>query len=622
MRVLLLVLTVFASVVAKAQAVFEIETPANLKKFYTIGVGDSLRSRAYFGVALWGNGDISKKSVRGELKLVNSKDSVAGTALSEDFTGKIAVIYRGGGIGYAQKALNAQNAGAIGVIILNHGIQQDNTVKADEVFDFSGALAGENGTNATGLKVTIPAVMVSKNDRDAIVAELKLGSTVIGNIGKKRVLDYDLAIEPVVVGPMYRTRPLSLTKAGMVHDTLGMVVYNKGAQNIYNILGVVDVRQRGGNSLFADTIFVDSMEAAGVDKRDTLYFTFQNPFTNKADLTTGTYDIKYSLITLKQKTALDTVLLDQYNADNTVSTPFAITDSINAVGYLTSYTAIKSNVGDTIDYVDQPYWSTALYAGPITEAFKACTVFENDHAKGLQISGVDFLGYSFDPNTSSNYLLGKKFGIEVYQWSPSIENIFDANFGIKTDDLISLYTGEYTFDKKYKSHYGNFNLPDNAVELQDDARYLVCATTNDTILGFGFDRSFNNKWTIYYNNRMLSPVYVDGKYYSSGFGLDATTTISLRISEATDKSGVNELAANSIRVTPNPSTGKFNIVAAQGTMEVVVTDMAGKVVYNYSNKNHTSITHTFDISNVETGVYVAKIVNNGETSIVKLQVAK
>lgn len=621
MRVLLLVMTVFVSVFAKAQAVFEVETPANVKGFYNIGIGDSAASLSYFGYALWGNGDISKKSVRGELKLVASKDSLAGTALSEDFTGKIAVIYRGT-YGYAQKALNAQNAGAIAVVILNHGIQQSGAPKLDEVFDMSGALSGENPSTATGLKVNIPVVMISANDRDKLVAEIKNGSTIIANIGKKNTLDYDLSINTTLILPMYKTRPLSLTKAGMVHDTLGVVVYNKGAKNMYDILGVLDVRKDGGNSLYADTIYIDSMEAPGVDKRDTLYLTFK-PFKNTEDLTVGKYQVTYSFINLKDKNAgVDTVLIDQYNMDNTASGFFFVTDSINSAGYITSYTTVKSNVGDTVNYVNQPYWSTALYAGPIKEAFKACTVFENDHSKGLQISGVDFLAYSFDQNTAGDYLLNKKFGIEVFQWSPSIASIFDANFGIKTDDLISLHTGEYTFDKKYKSHYGNYNLPTNAIELQDDARYLVCVSTTDTIIGFGFDQTFDNKWTSYYNNRMLSPVYVDGKYYSSGFGFDATSAVSLRISAVEDKSSVNEVALNTVKVTPNPSTGKFNVIAAQGSIEVVVTDMAGKVVYNYSNKNQTSMTHTFDISNVETGVYVAKIVNNGETSVVKLQVAK
>ena len=629
MRVLLLMMTVFVSVFAKAQAVFEIEDPASIKGFYKIGIGDSAKTKEAYGVHLWGNGDISKNSVRGELKLVNKADSLGGVALTEDFTGKIALIYRGT-FGFAQKVLNAQNAGAIACIILNHGIQQDGSVKADDIYDFSGALNGETDpTKVTGLKVKIPAIMVSKNDRDKILAALKAGETLVGNIGKRRALDFDIAIEPVVVGPIYKTRPLSLAKANMIHDTLGMVVYNKGLKNMNHVLGVVDVRKQGGNSLFADTIYVDSIEGFGVDKRDTLYFTFQNQFVNKSDLEKGTYDIKYSLVTLKDKTTLDTVLLDQFIENNTATLSFNISDSINSVGYLTSYKAIKNTVtpNDTVDYVDQPLWSQALYAGKITEAYKACTVFENDHAKGLQISGVDFLAYSFDQTNVRKYLLDKKFNVEISQWVPSVSNIFDANFGIKTDDIISLYSGQFTFDKEYKSHYGNFNLAENDVVLENGTRYLVCVSTSDTLIGFGFDQNYDNKWTSYYNNRLVSPLYVDGKYYSTGFGLDNIPAISLRLKEVkeddtTSTTGLNDLNLNSVRVYPNPSTGKFNVIAKQGSLDVEVTDMAGRVVYTYSNKNQSTITHSFELSNVEAGVYVARIVNNGETSVVKLQLSK
>ena len=92
--------------------------------------------------------------------------------------------------------------------------------------------------------------------------------------------------------------------------------------------------------------------------------------------------------------------------------------------------------------------------------------------------------------------------------------------------------------------------------------------------------------------------------------------------DTTSTTGLNDLNLNSVRVYPNPSTGKFNVIAKQGSLDVEVTDMAGRVVYTYSNKNQSTITHSFELSNVETGVYVARIVNNGETSVVKLQLSK
>jgi hypothetical protein len=155
---------------------FEIEVPASINGFYNIGIGDSLSARG-----TWGNGDILKKSVRGELKLATSADSLGLNALTDDYVSKIILLYRGGGR-LDQKVLNAQNAGAIAVVILNHGLQPDGSIKPDDVFDFYGGNIGD--TNSLGLKVKIPAIMVSRNDRDKIVTAIKSGEKLIGNIGK------------------------------------------------------------------------------------------------------------------------------------------------------------------------------------------------------------------------------------------------------------------------------------------------------------------------------------------------------------------------------------------------------------------------------------------------------
>ena len=179
MRIFLLLSTLFVTFGLSAQAVFEVISPDSIKGFYTIGLGDST-------VHYWGNGDISKKTVQADLMLATGADSLAGTTMVGDYTGKIAVVHRGT-YGFSQKALNAQLAGAVGVIIINHG--QDNST----VFTMSGTLQNETGANATGLQVKIPVVMIDKNDGKKISDVLRAQATVNGLIGKKRQLDNDLA---------------------------------------------------------------------------------------------------------------------------------------------------------------------------------------------------------------------------------------------------------------------------------------------------------------------------------------------------------------------------------------------------------------------------------------------
>jgi hypothetical protein len=176
---ILIIFSFFYTFLASSQVYFEIETPDTLKGFYQIGIGDSTRG--------WGNGDLSKKSIKGELKLAESIDSLAGNVLLGNYTGKIIMIYRGT-FTFVQKAINAQNSGAIGVIILNHG-KGNNGIDSNNVFDISSA-------DSNSLKVKIPVIMISLKDRDKIVSEFKKGKTIIGQIGKPSCINPIAEITP------------------------------------------------------------------------------------------------------------------------------------------------------------------------------------------------------------------------------------------------------------------------------------------------------------------------------------------------------------------------------------------------------------------------------------------
>jgi hypothetical protein len=155
MKVLVLFMTVFTTILSYGQAVFEIETPESIKGFYTIGLGDSTIN------SLWDNGSIAKKAVTAKLALVDKgDDSLAINALKTDFTGKIAVLYRGSQ-SFQAKALFAQNAGALAVIIINND-------KANP-----DAALGMTASTKTG--VTIPAISISLNSGIKISNVLRSG---------------------------------------------------------------------------------------------------------------------------------------------------------------------------------------------------------------------------------------------------------------------------------------------------------------------------------------------------------------------------------------------------------------------------------------------------------------
>jgi PKD repeat protein len=105
-------------------------------------------------------GNVESGYVFGELVLVDdgSANSSRGCNLLINFadvSGNIAVVQRGG-CNFTTKALNAQNAGATAVIVINN-------------------VAGTIDMAGTDINVTIPAVMISQSDGNTLLASINNG---------------------------------------------------------------------------------------------------------------------------------------------------------------------------------------------------------------------------------------------------------------------------------------------------------------------------------------------------------------------------------------------------------------------------------------------------------------
>ena len=118
---------------------------------------------------------ISDDPVTGELMLVDDgtpTPTLSCEELVNDLTGKIAVIDRAA-CEFGLKSLNAQNAGAIGVIVCN--VAGVNGGDGDtDIFSMGGG--------AFGAQVTIPAIMVGLTDCNTIKASISAGITVEGTL--------------------------------------------------------------------------------------------------------------------------------------------------------------------------------------------------------------------------------------------------------------------------------------------------------------------------------------------------------------------------------------------------------------------------------------------------------
>jgi hypothetical protein len=163
MKIILpLFLTYFFIFTTNAQSVVKGISPATIANCYehTVATG-------------WGNLPIlSNPGVSFQDTLIMGNDGTPGTNLqgnpiaeegcssfTNNVTGKIAVVFRNT-CSFVQKAINAQNAGAIGLIVIN----RENTVIA---------MGGSDPT------VTIPVVMISLSDGLALKASILNGPTVM-----------------------------------------------------------------------------------------------------------------------------------------------------------------------------------------------------------------------------------------------------------------------------------------------------------------------------------------------------------------------------------------------------------------------------------------------------------
>ncbi|MEZ4936138.1 MAG: T9SS type A sorting domain-containing protein [Crocinitomicaceae bacterium] len=80
----------------------------------------------------------------------------------------------------------------------------------------------------------------------------------------------------------------------------------------------------------------------------------------------------------------------------------------------------------------------------------------------------------------------------------------------------------------------------------------------------------------------------------------------------------NEATDFDVVVFPNPSSGNFQVRltgTANGTFDYQIIDITGKII---EDGNQTQRSFDMDLTNLESGIYYLRIVNNGVAKINKL----
>ncbi|MEY3115229.1 MAG: hypothetical protein RL423_1476 [Bacteroidota bacterium] len=495
--------------------------------------------------------------------------------LINNLTGKIAVVYRYDGSAtssptycdFAVKALNAQTAGAIGVIIINR---------------VPGVLA--MGGSVDGINVTIPVVMLSDSDGANLRAEMQNGpvNMFIGN--KVGLFADDAGGLPGTTLISKSSGVLSqlATNATEFNFELGTRVYNYGFNDQANVTVTANIDGPSGSSIYVNTVgpfSIVSLDSVDVYPGGTYSF----PQFSLDSYPAGRYTLTYTI---------NIGTTDMYASDNVITSEFVVNDSI--YGYA------------TMDAVTNlPVANNGYRPSTNTSTFSTCMVIDNPNASRIGVEGMYFQAST---SAASGVLLtGEEMTLNLYRWEDVFTDLNDAALAFTTLNPIAFGYYYYPSDLQSEMVYGAFNVP---VLLEDNQRFLACVQTVNLEVFLGHDTKSNYLWNEAYYLQPLAPNESDGTYFAVGFGMDTPSAMGLKVFDAAEL-GIAEVGSLEGVAYPNPATDIVTVsLKAEGNASLSITDVSGKVALN-STINLLNGKAEIAISSLEAGMYVFNIVTEG-----------
>jgi hypothetical protein len=467
--------------------------------------------------------------------------------------------------------LNAQNAGAVGVIVVNRN--------PGEVIAM--------GAGATGANVTIPVVMVDINDGLALIAQMTNGPVVMFLGNKTGLFPNDGGISgAATLLPRQAMIPSQLAQNGTEFNfDLGSRVYNYGNQAQTGMSLNAKITNPSGASVYDNT--ASGISLAAGDSLDVFPGGASSlPNFSLASYPAGTYTLTYTLLLSGA---------DDYNADNSLVTTFTVTDS------LFSYAQADAATGT-------PTGGNYYRPGTNNQTYSACQVIDNANASRLKANGIYF---SATTATASGVLLtGEEMALYLYKWEDVFTDLNDANLAFNT--LTEVANGFYYFpgDLQGETVYGAFTTP---VALEDNQRYLACVQTVNLNLYMGHENGTNLTWNEAYYLQPMAPNESDGTWYAAGFGSDLPSSLAIAVSD--NDVNVAELNTVAGKAFPNPANDVVTVaIEGEGTAQLIVTDVAGKVAMSAS-LNLAAGQDNVNIASLTAGLYIFNVtLENGKTA--------
>lgn len=482
--------------------------------------------------------------------------------LINDLTGKIALVYRYDGVSsnvcwYGTKVLMAEQAGAIGVIMVN---------REDALIDVPGTTDGP--------MTSIPFAFISKSDGAAIRARIDAGEDVVAFLGNKLGLytnDVGITAHSTVAPKIAATSSLIAQNASEFGFDVGAKVFNYGTGNQGNVTVTATVTGPAGT-------WTETSAAYSLNSGDSLdVFTGgvnDLPAYSQTSYPDGRYTLTYDI---------DLGIADESDFDNSLSYDFVISDSIISYSSLDPTTSLPV--------------SNANYSANSSNSLEMCIPLDNPNASRLAVEGFYFsavTGYN-----SGVVLDGEEILLSVYEWNDVFTDLNDP--ALAFNDLNQVAGGFYYYpgDLQGEKVYGALPTP---VQFSDNQRYLGCVKTVNPEVFFGFDTGIEYGRSIDFTLEAVSPIFTDAGQFALGFGTDIIPSMSMKVFDSNELS-VDMMNQEYGSVYPNPTSDELTVSLNQdyGVAQMTIVDLSGRKVYT---EMLSSSTMQVDVRELKAGQYL------------------
>lgn len=474
--------------------------------------------------------------------------------------GKVALIYRGE-CNYSLKALLAQQAGAIGAVIVNN---------------VPGAPV-DMGPGANGPLVQIPVFQVSDATGALLRGALEVGTVTVllGNKEGFFAADIGLVNEGILLPPALAMPTWLAANPGEFSLRVGAYVYNRGNEARTDAVLRATVTKAG------TILYDETSDPVAV-------LPGQRVFVELPTLDQDAWDGNY---TLTYHTSFGAT--DEHEMDNTYTVPFAFDRTFAMV--------------PTDATTGLPVTTIGIQPAPAVEDYELCLHFSDPNASRVAITGLQVYAAQNAPGDMQDELLLSR----VYEWNDQFVGLSDPNFNIGS--LVPVHDQEH-----YVPESGTFVNTllefDEPLVLVDDQRYLVCVNTFNPGVFLGHNEYVHMDTHEEIYDQPIDPHRGPSGWFI-GFVGGPVASMGVRMAESSTI-GIAEQERAAVGVHPNPGTGLFTIgLEGHGTAQVAITDATGRLVRTFTTGATQQL---LDLRDEAPGIYLIAVRSDRGRSVGRL----